>query len=501
MSKLYRREGLSGREIAAGILIVAAAICALLYFGENTRKLDEQSSFADADAGTSESAEPPPAPEQPKTPAAPTPKPILPEGQGVLRNGETFSAALESHGFSPAQIHSVVASLSTLYDFRYARPGAKFSYKRDLVQQKIQSLRFEPTPLEIYEVAQNENGRLEAQRVPVLTHTVEAAFGAQITSSLWGAVQSTGESTSIVQMITDVFAWDVDFYQDTHPGDQFKLIVEKVFKEDEFIEYGRVLAAEYQGKTGTFRSFWFAPNGETGEYYLEDGQSARKNLLATPLKFTRVSSGFGKRRHPILGFTKQHNGIDFAAPTGTPIWAMASGKVIFAGMKGANGNLIIIDHGNGLQTLYAHLHRINKNIVKGAQVEQKQTIGTVGSTGRSTGPHLHLGIKQNGKYVDPGNLKKLRANSLPAKHKAAFNKHVEAMKARLAAIDTTPKAKAQKAPETPEVAEETELSEALVSASEENQSVDESAAQPAETPSELSEDDFEDPIPSEGVAL
>jgi murein DD-endopeptidase MepM/ murein hydrolase activator NlpD len=171
-----------------------------------------------------------------------------------------------------------------------------------------------------------------------------------------------------------------------------------------------------------------------GAYYLEDGQSARKTFLATPLKFVRISSGFNKhRKHPVLGYTKAHMGVDFAAPTGTPVWAMADGKVTQAGYKGANGNLVVIAHKGGLVSLYAHLHKIK--VKAGQEVEQKQIIGTVGTTGRSTGPHLHFGVKVNGAYVNPQNLKMTRGEGIAKRYKGAFDALVARRKGELDAVN------------------------------------------------------------------
>jgi murein DD-endopeptidase MepM/ murein hydrolase activator NlpD len=203
--------------------------------------------------------------------------------------------------------------------------------------------------------------------------------------------------------------------------------VEKVYKYDEFIRYGRIIGAEYRGKVGVFRTFWFAPGGEQPEgYYLADGRSAKKTFLATPLRFKRISSKFNpKRKHPILGYTKAHTGVDYAASRGTPVWAMASGRVVFAGRKGANGNLVTIDHGNGLRSYYAHLHRIARGIRKGAKIKQKQTLGSVGSTGRSTGPHLHFAVRRNGKWVNPARLKMNRGRPVAKRSRAAFERMID----------------------------------------------------------------------------
>ncbi|MCA9527819.1 MAG: M23 family metallopeptidase, partial [Myxococcales bacterium] len=328
--------------------------------------------------------------------------------------------ALGQFGVDGAQVNAIVQALSPHFSFRLARPGARYGLTIRTADMRVEKFRFEHGPLEIFE-AYREGDELKGRAVPVNVSTRVVSAGGEIQSTLYEAIQASGESTGIAGSMIDVFAWDIDFYKDTRPGDRFKVLVEKVYKDDTFIRYGRLLAAEYQSvKKGTFRVFWFQGAGEnSGGYYLEDGQSARKTFLATPLKYVRVSSGFNRhRKHPVLGYTKAHMGTDFAAPTGTPVWAMADGKVTFAGMKGANGNLVVIQHKGGLTSLYAHLHRIK--VKRGQTVDQKQIVGTVGSTGRSTGPHLHFGVKVNGKYVNPQGLKMTRGEGIARKHRAAF---------------------------------------------------------------------------------
>ncbi|MEZ4474463.1 MAG: peptidoglycan DD-metalloendopeptidase family protein [bacterium] len=359
--------------------------------------------------------------------AAPATEPLPPfvDHAGTLEKNQTLSGALGQFGVDGAQVNAIVQALGPHFSFRSARPGAHYNLTVRTADMRVEKFRFEHGPLEIYE-AFREGDELKGREVPVEVTTRIVGAGGEIQSTLYEAIQASGESSGIAASMIDVFAWDIDFYKDTRPGDRFKVLVEKLYTGDSFIRYGRLLAAEYHSvKKGTFRTFWFQGPGEkVGGYYLEDGQSARKTFLATPLKYVRVSSGFNRhRKHPVLGYTKAHMGTDFAAPTGTPVWAMADGKVTWAGMKGANGNLVVIQHAGGLTSLYAHLHRIK--VKRGQTVEQKQIVGTVGTTGRSTGPHLHFGVKVNGKYVNPQNLKMTRGEGIARKLRPAF----EAMRA------------------------------------------------------------------------
>jgi murein DD-endopeptidase MepM/ murein hydrolase activator NlpD len=212
------------------------------------------------------------------------------------------------------------------------------------------------------------------------------------------------------------------------------VIVEKqvhdVGTTPELVRYGRILAAEYAGKAGTFRAFWFRDG-----YFDEQGRSVERTLLKTPLKFQRVSSGFDRARmHPVLHTVRAHLGIDYAAPTGTPVWAAASGVITHRGDGGAAGNLIAIRHDGGIETAYMHLSRFADGLKVGQRVAAKTVIGYVGATGLATGPHLHFGVKQNGEFIDPSKLVPTRSRSVPAAELDAFRAEIAKRSASLAAI-------------------------------------------------------------------
>jgi murein DD-endopeptidase MepM/ murein hydrolase activator NlpD len=351
---------------------------------------------------------------------------------GELGPGQTVGRALQNFSVGQKTVTGIVEALKGVYDFRLAQPGARFEVRFD-GNGRVTRFQFEHDQMEIYVVDRDAEGKLVGRQALVAVSTEIVLLASKIQGSLYATIKAMNEDPRLASKLVSVFAWDMDFHRDTHPNDGFKMVVEKYFKEASFVQYGRVLAAEYVGKKGTFRSYFFKPkNAPNAGYFLADGQSAEKVFLATPLKFARISSGFDRnRKHPILGYTKAHLGVDYAAPRGTPVWAMASGKVTFAGWKGANGRLVRIDHGNGILSGYSHLHRIRKEIKKGVRVRQKQVIGYVGTTGRSTGPHLHFSIRKNGRYVNPRNLKVSRLKSVPKSDRVRFKKVVAAMDARM----------------------------------------------------------------------
>ena len=347
------------------------------------------------------------------------PPPPFSEFSGKMERNKTLSGILTGHGVSGSQVNAVVAALRPHFSFRRARPGSKYRLTVRNSDTRIERFEWEHGPLDIFE-AWRDGDELKGRKAEINIRTEVAAVGAKVESTLFGAVQHTGESSKLAATLMDVFAYDIDFIKDTRPGDVFKLLVEKVYKDDQFIKYGKVIAAEYKSvKKGAFRAYWFAPSEKSpGSYYLEDGRNTRKTFLATPVRAARISSGFGMRRHPVLGYNRRHAGVDFAAPTGTPVMAMADAKVVFAGVKGANGKLIVLKHARGLTSLYAHLSRIK--VKRGQTVKQKQVIGAVGTTGRSTGPHLHFGVKKHGRYINPQKMKMTRDEGIPKTAKARF---------------------------------------------------------------------------------
>jgi len=256
------------------------------------------------------------------------------------------------------------------------------------------------------------------------------SIGGRIDSSLYAAIKDAGESAALVDFFVDVFAYDLDFYNDTHDGDTFRVVVEKETKDTELVGYKRILAAEYQGKAGTFRTFFY-----NGAYYAEDGTSSEKTLLKTPLKFMRISSGFDRKRmHPVLHTTTAHLGIDYAAPTGTPVWAAAGGTISHRGPAGGAGNLVMIRHDGGIETAYMHLSKFADGQKVGQRIAAKTVIGYVGTTGLSTGPHLHFGVKQNGAYIDPSKLVPVKGKGVPPKDLEAFKAEVARLQGQLTTV-------------------------------------------------------------------
>jgi murein DD-endopeptidase MepM/ murein hydrolase activator NlpD len=370
-------------------------------------------------------------------PMQPAPAPVGPPGSidGKVGKSDTLGRVLKKSGLTATEADEVIRSLAGILDFKAIRAGQTYHIERGpdgrvkkfaLAVSKIQTVRAERTPAgELVGKADTSQTRIEVKTV-----------GGRIDSSLYAAIKASGETAALVDFFVDVFAYDLDFYNDTHDGDTFRVVVEKEFKDKEFLRYKRILAAEYQGKAGTFRTFYFVPPaGSEGSYFDGEGQSSEKTLLKTPLKFQRVTSGFDRKRmHPVLHTVTAHLGIDYAAPTGTPVWAAAPGVVTHRGPAGGAGNLVMIKHDGGIETAYMHLSKFADGIKVGQKVPAKTIIGYVGTTGLSTGPHLHFGVKQGGAWIDPSKLTPVRSAGVTPQHVGAFKAEVGRLETLLGAI-------------------------------------------------------------------
>ncbi|NLY26169.1 MAG: M23 family metallopeptidase [Alcaligenaceae bacterium] len=222
-----------------------------------------------------------------------------------------------------------------------------------------------------------------------------------IESSLFGATDAAGIPDAVTLQMTEILGSKIDFIRDLRKGDRFRLVYETYSSEGRDVGAGRILALEFINNKKVHEAVWFKPDGMAGGYYDFDGASLRGSFLRSALKFSRISSGFGMRKHPIHGSWRGHKGVDYAAPTGTPIHATGDGVVDFIGTQGGYGNTIVIKHHSGYKTLYAHQSRFAAGLKKGASVAQGELIGYVGSTGWSTGPHLHYEFRVNDTPVDP----------------------------------------------------------------------------------------------------
>ncbi len=243
----------------------------------------------------------------------------------------------------------------------------------------------------------------------------------EIRSSLFAATDAAGISDSVAIQLADIFSGDIDFHRDLRRGDKFTVIYEMFYHEGRAIKSGRVLAAEFVNQGRSYRAIWFEDAEGKGGYYTPDGKNLRKAFLRSPLAFSRISSGFAMRFHPILHKWRTHKGVDFAAPVGTQVKATADGTVEFVGWQNGYGKIIILKHQRGLSTRYAHLSRFAAGLHKGVRVQQGDVIGNVGQTGWATGPHLHYEFRVNDEVRNPLTVALPAALPIPAQQMAAFS--------------------------------------------------------------------------------
>ncbi len=263
-----------------------------------------------------------------------------------------------------------------------------------------------------------------------------------IKSSLFAATDEARMPDVVAVQMAEIFAGDIDFHRSLRKGDRFHVVYEALEADGELLKTGRVLAAEFVNAGKSIGAIWFQELGKKGGYYTASGESLRKAYLTSPLEFSRVTSGFKMRFHPLLNKWRAHLGVDYAAPTGTPARTVGDGTVEFAGWQNGYGNVVIVKHRSNHTTLYAHLSKVS--VKKGQSVSQGQTIGNVGSTGWSTGPHLHFEFRIDGVHKDPLTIaKQSESIPLPASAMADFKRHAQAVKRDWAAAASMTVASAQ----------------------------------------------------------
>jgi murein DD-endopeptidase MepM/ murein hydrolase activator NlpD len=266
---------------------------------------------------------------------------------------------------------------------------------------------------------QGEEFRAVEQQLAL--ETQQQMKSGEIRSSLFAATDAAGLSDNVAIQLADIFAGDIDFHRDLRRGDKFTVIYEMFYHEGRAIKSGRLLAAEFVNQGKSYRAVWFADNEGKGGYYTPDGKNLRKAFLRSPLEFSRISSGFAMRFHPILREWRAHKGVDYAAPTGTHVKVTADGVIETIGRQNGYGNFIVVRHHGGFSTTYAHLSRFAEGLRRGARVQQGEVIGRVGQTGWATGPHLHYEFRVNNEVRNPLTVALPAALPVPAQQLAAFN--------------------------------------------------------------------------------
>lgn len=356
----------------------------------------------------------------------------------TIGRGESFYVALQRAGFEHETIMDVVEACRPHTNLRKVQRGDEFALAR-ADSGAFGGLRFDVDAEHFLEVARGEEGLVATLGRYPLERVVKGVRG-EITSSLFVALQGQGADPSLAGQMADILGWDIDFFRDLREGDKFVVLYEEYLHEGNKVRDGRILAASFTNRGETHDAYLFENHLGLPAYYDGEGHSLEKQFLRAPLKFSRISSGFTKRRlHPVTKRYRPHYGVDYAAPTGTPVLATADGVVIVRQRKRAEGNHVGLRHGQTYESYYLHLSRYPKGLKVGDKVKQGDVIGYVGSTGYSTAAHLDYRIKKNGRWVDPRKLKLPPASPVPPERRDEYMAHrqsLEELKARIPADPT-----------------------------------------------------------------
>lgn len=353
--------------------------------------------------------------------------------QDRVQRGDSVALLLTRLGVQDPQAFDLMRSSRDVEPlFRQLRPG-KPIHVTTTMNGELRSLRYFVGPERMLEVTKTPDG-IRADERPYAEQSQRVHKSAEIRSSLFAATDDAGIPDTVAIQLARVFSTDIDFHVDLRRGDRFSVVYDLVHAQGEIVRPGEVVYAEFVNNGRTYEAFRFEDTDGNVSYYSGDGQNRAKSFLRSPLEFSRVSSGFGGRVHPIFKNWRAHTGVDFAAPKGTRIWATADGTVEFVGVKGGYGNCLEIRHSGGITTLYAHLSGFAKGLKRGVRVQQGESIGFVGATGFATGPHLHYEFKISGIHQDPMRVALPKANPLPASQRAQFERVAAAGQESLQAL-------------------------------------------------------------------
>ena len=336
-----------------------------------------------------------------------------------VENGDTLSTVFAKVGLSATTLHAVLNSSKEARQLTRLKVGQALEFKLSEDGQ-LESLHSKLSDLESIALAKNDKG-FSFKRELVKPEVQTTYSHGVINSSLFLSAKRAGLSHSLTMDLANVFGYDIDFAMDIREGDEFELIYEKKVVNGKQVGTGNILSARFTNRGKTYTAVRYTNKQGNSSYYNANGESMRKAFIRTPVDFARISSRFSTgRRHPVLNKIRAHKGVDYAAPRGTPIKAAGDGRITLAGRHGGYGNAVIIQHGQRYRTLYAHMNGFAKGIRSGTNVKQGQIIGYIGTTGLSTGPHLHYEFQVNGVHVDPLSQKLPMAAPIASSEKARF---------------------------------------------------------------------------------
>jgi murein DD-endopeptidase MepM/ murein hydrolase activator NlpD len=349
-----------------------------------------------------------------KAPTKPTDWQVI-----TVNSGDTLSVLFSKVGLGASTLHTVINSSKEAKRFTRLKVGQMLEFKLDAAGELL-GMRSKVSELETMKIERSDAGYAFSK--VLIEPEVRSRFArGDISSSLFLAAQQAGMSHGLTMEMANIFGYDIDFARDIRENDSFEVMYEELHVGDKRVGSKNILASRFNNKGKTFTAVRYTDKNGYSSYYRADGTSLRKAFIRTPVEFARISSRFNpNRRHPILNKIRAHNGVDYAASTGTPIKATGDGRIVHFGRKGGYGNTIVVQHGQKYKTLYAHMSRFANGLRAGSNVTQGQVIGFVGMTGLATGPHLHYEFQVNGRHVDPLGIELPVSDPVPKAERTAF---------------------------------------------------------------------------------
>lgn len=366
----------------------------------------------------------------------PIPEPLPLDREVTIKSGDALGLVMEKQGIGNSDASVIIEAMKEHYDPRRIKVGQKIDLHFDELEdeQRFRELKMEIDPIKTLVVARAGDD-FKAQLLEKEVTKVVKAKQAEVKVSLYGSAAQAGIPQSVVANAIKIFSWNVDFQRDIRPNDTLEVMYESYETESGHVsKTGEILYTKLTLGDREIPLYRFKMADGRVDYFQPDGRSIKRTLMKTPINGARMSSGYGTRRHPVLGYTKMHKGIDFAAPTGTPIFAAGDGVIERAGWFSSYGKYVSIRHNSKLKTAYAHMSKINPTVKPGQRVKQGQVIGYVGTTGRSTGPHLHYEVISGGQQVNPRSVNLPTGEELTGKEMASFKAVVNKMRSQYAAM-------------------------------------------------------------------
>jgi len=337
-----------------------------------------------------------------------------------IKPGDTLYQILVNHGVQSREVGALIAASKSQPDFQQLRAGESLELFLNRNSQRLEKIRYQDMHGQVLTMSRLDREWVSSRYDKPFVVTTALARGT-IRDSLYQSAIDEGVDFELALALADIFAWDIDFFVDLRHQDSYQLLYEQRFRDGKLIGNGRIIAAHFLNNGTHHQAYYYQVPGRVDDYYTSDGRSLRKIFLKSPLRYSRISSGFSRRRlHPILKIYRPHLGIDYAAPAGTPVVAVGDGRVIFKGWKEGYGRFIAIRHNSHYTTTYGHLSRYASRISKGSAVKQGHVIGYVGASGLATGAHLDYRMKKDGRFINPLKVRFPAARPIPPDHLEPF---------------------------------------------------------------------------------